>query len=260
MRPARGNLTLIGRGVTSDVFSWRDGMVVKLFHAGTDISRIMQEFDVTNAIHHAGFAAPAVHEIIEHEKRNGIVMERIEGPSLLDANQSKPWRMWSAVRQLARMHADLHGYPAPAFLPQQRQLLAERIAAIPWKTSEDRVVAERLLSTLPDGESICHGDFHPGNVILSSQGPIVIDWSTASRGSPLGDVARTSLLFDNAEIPTTVPMFGRHFFGIFRQWFHRVYLYEYFRVRPGSRKEIQQWRSVISLPPKARPRRRLVFV
>ena len=35
------------------------------------------------------------------------------------------------------------------------------------------------LDTLPDGQRFCHGDYHPGNVILTKAGPIVIDWMTA---------------------------------------------------------------------------------
>jgi aminoglycoside phosphotransferase (APT) family kinase protein len=56
----------------------------------------------------------------------------------------------------------------------------------------------RMLGGLPDGEAVCHGDYHPGNVIMSSRGPVPIDWENASLGSPVADVARTALLLETA--------------------------------------------------------------
>jgi aminoglycoside phosphotransferase (APT) family kinase protein len=41
---------------------------------------------------------------------------------------------------------------------------------------------------------LCHGDLHPGNVLVDRDGPVVIDWFDAAVGSPVADVARTSLL------------------------------------------------------------------
>lgn len=36
---------------------------------------------------------------------------------------------------------------------------------------------------------VVHGDFHPGNVISSPCGPVIIDWADAAYGSPTWDVA-----------------------------------------------------------------------
>lgn len=51
---------------------------------------------------------------------------------------------------------------------------------------------------MPRREHLCHGDFHPGNVILSATDEVVIDWVDASLGDPLADVARTSVLLSGA--------------------------------------------------------------
>ena len=41
---------------------------------------------------------------------------------------------------------------------------------------------------------MCHGDLHPGNVIMAGDGQVIIDWFDASRGDQVADIARTSLL------------------------------------------------------------------
>ena len=52
---------------------------------------------------------------------------------------------------------------------------------------------------MPDGDRLCHGDFHPGNILMSSRGPVVIDCADASQGNPHADVARTLLILQTAE-------------------------------------------------------------
>jgi aminoglycoside phosphotransferase (APT) family kinase protein len=47
---------------------------------------------------------------------------------------------------------------------------------------------------MPDGDRLCHGDFHPMNVLGNSSQPIVIDWPNACRGDPAGDVCRSYLI------------------------------------------------------------------
>ena len=54
---------------------------------------------------------------------------------------------------------------------------------------------------------LCHGDLHPSNVILTRDGPVIVDWFDASRGDPVADVARSSLMLlgDGANPPRHLP-------------------------------------------------------
>ncbi|WP_308530680.1 aminoglycoside phosphotransferase family protein [uncultured Paenibacillus sp.] len=56
------------------------------------------------------------------------------------------------------------------------------------------------LKSLPDGTRLCHGDFHPENVMIGERN-WVIDWMTGMIGNPAGDVARTLLLFRFGTLP-----------------------------------------------------------
>src|SRR5207253_2945540 len=90
-------------------------------------------------------------------------------------------------------------------LTSQRERIGTRIGEAARLSPDEKEAARRRLSELPDGETICHGDFHPGNILLSRNGPVVIDWTSGTRGHPLGDVAQTSLLFDIASLPKDAP-------------------------------------------------------
>jgi aminoglycoside phosphotransferase (APT) family kinase protein len=86
------------------------------------------------------------------------------------------------------------------------------------------------LETLPDGSQMCHGDFHPGNVILTEFGPVVIDWMMATRGHPAADIARTRLLILFEDLPSRGIKHHIHLLG--RYIFYQTYLKTYRQVDP----------------------------
>jgi Ser/Thr protein kinase RdoA (MazF antagonist) len=47
---------------------------------------------------------------------------------------------------------------------------------------------------MPDGDRLCHGDFHPWNILGPPEAPVVVDWLDACRGDPAADACRTWLL------------------------------------------------------------------
>ncbi len=52
------------------------------------------------------------------------------------------------------------------------------------------------LDGLPRHKKLCHGDFQPGNVIITQEGtPYIVDWSHATQGNGSADVACTYLIF-----------------------------------------------------------------
>lgn len=53
---------------------------------------------------------------------------------------------------------------------------------------------------LGPGETVMHLDLHPGNVMLTSRGPVVIDWSNRAVGPPGADVAMAYLIMACSEV------------------------------------------------------------
>ena len=52
------------------------------------------------------------------------------------------------------------------------------------------------LEGMPKHKKVCHGDFNPGNIIITPEGKAyLLDWSHATQGNASADVARTYLLF-----------------------------------------------------------------
>jgi aminoglycoside phosphotransferase (APT) family kinase protein len=237
---------LIDRGFCSDVFAWGDGRVLKLLHPWVLPEIADREFVATRAVHAAGLPAPAAYDVIEVEGRRGIIFERVNGVSLLAYTQKRPWAIFQAVRELADLHAAIHRVAAPDGLPLLRDRIAARIEAGD-ATDADKQAARDQLAALPGGNVICHGDFHPANVLITARGFKVIDWSSASRGNPIGDVACTSRLLRTAHLPPWAPGYMHFLLRCLRQTMHGSYLNRYFRHHAGSRGQIDAWQAPIAV-------------
>jgi aminoglycoside phosphotransferase (APT) family kinase protein len=232
---------LVARGFVSEVFAWEEGRVLKLYLAGTPFDTVKRAHDVTRAAWESGLPVPATFDLVEVDGRHGIVFERIDGISMRKHFQLRPWKLFSSARQLAELHSQVHGWKAPKEIPPLRQRLEERIDTTAALSESERSRAQWCLSQLPDGESLCHGDFHPDNILLTAHGPVVIDWGTGSRGDATADVAATSLLFERAPLPPDVPAYLRVVVNISRTLLHRRYLNRYFQLRPRGRDALAQW-------------------
>ena len=167
---------MIARGRTAEVFAWKDGQVLKLFLAGFPAKQAKHEAWMTEAAHKAGLPVPAVEGIVEVEGRQGIIFERVDGSSMLQLFKSKPWRIGQMARILAELHAKIHLCEMPELAPLKEDLRGaiQGQAELPGETKE-AILSH--LERLPDGNTVCHGDFHPDNILMSSRGPVVIDWA-----------------------------------------------------------------------------------
>jgi Ser/Thr protein kinase RdoA (MazF antagonist) len=191
----------LAAGRTAEVYAWGDGRVLKLFRPEWGMENATRELAAARAIHAAGVPCPRADEAVEVAGRAGILYERIEGPSLLSLLLARPWRLGAGGRLLGEAHAAIHEVRVPE-MPQVGTILSRRISAAPDLPPGDREAALRALAAL-DGSTgaptLCHGDYHPGNILLDARGPVVIDWENAATGDHTGDVARTLLLLRASE-------------------------------------------------------------
>jgi aminoglycoside phosphotransferase (APT) family kinase protein len=113
---------------------------------------------------------------------------------------------------------------------------------------KDRLLAATalLLNPLLNHDVVCHGDFHPDNIILSPNGPVVIDWTNASSGHPATDVGWTSLVLQLGEVSASMSFIKRWLIQLMRQQFHREYLNRYSQLRAGLAAELKQFLPIVA--------------
>ena len=233
---------LTGSGRTADVHAWGDDRILKLFQDWMPAAAIEREFAITRLAREAGLPVPAAEELVEADGRLGIVFERVRGISMLEILETRPWEIFSMSRLLAELHAKMHASLLPPDSYSQRQRIERGIEWAKDLSEKEKQTIFDMLAQLPDGNVVCHGDFHPDNVLMSDHGPVIIDWMTGTRGHPLGDVARTALLFQTGGLPPRVSFAMRLLINSSRRLIYSIYLNRYLQIHSGSRREIDAWR------------------
>jgi aminoglycoside phosphotransferase (APT) family kinase protein len=167
MRVAAENVIASGRD--SDLLDLGGGRVLRRPRVPRPLDA---EAEVMRRVRAAGYPVPEVFEV----RHDGMVMARVEGPTMLRDLAAHPWRAGRHARTLADLHRRLHVLAA----------------------GED---LRPTFGRTGSGDVLVHGDLHPDNVLLSPAGPVVIDWANAGRGPAGADVADCWLLLASAEAP-----------------------------------------------------------
>jgi aminoglycoside phosphotransferase (APT) family kinase protein len=142
---------VLAAGRDCDVFDLGDGTVLRRHRKGRSAAG---EAAVMAHVAAHGFPCPRVHRVDGPD----LVLERVDGPTLLEELLADPTPARGAAvgAELADLHGALHALPP-----------------------------------MGAGPSLLHLDLHPGNVIQSPGGPVLIDWTNATDGEPGLDVAIT---------------------------------------------------------------------
>jgi aminoglycoside phosphotransferase (APT) family kinase protein len=183
----------LATGSRSAVFAWGRNAVAKVPFAATPEAWIHFEALYSAAVHDAGAPAPRFHGIETIAGRAASIYERVHGRSMWEHMLDDPAQVATHTRLLAELQAHLFTLVPPVALPAQHDRLRCKIRVASSRVDPSLVTALELLPP-PTPSRLCHGDLHPGNVIMASDGPVIIDWFDAARGDRIADIARTSLL------------------------------------------------------------------
>ena len=172
----------IGEGATADVHAWAPGAVVKLFRPGFSRRLAWHEMHMTHTAFTSGAPAPKVFGMVTVEGRFGIVQQRLDGQTLLQLLRSGAMERGQAGAILAGLcHAVHNTPPPPDVLPLGDWMKVFMQSSSDGLPSHIAGEVHSLIERLPPGDGLCHIDPHPGNVIMTAEGPTFIDWTWTMR-------------------------------------------------------------------------------
>ena len=173
----------IGEGAYSEAYAWAPGQVVKLFKPG--VPRRMPWFEVRmlRAVHAAGAPVAEVFGEVTLDGRFGIVLQRLDGPTLWQLSRTGAVTFEQAGAIVAALAMSIHKTTPPPEVLSMRDYMESQLrlddGKIPKHIAADILA---LIDRLPPGDGLCHCDLSPGNVIMTAEGPKLVDWISAMRG------------------------------------------------------------------------------
>ena len=164
--PATGKL--IGSGRTADVYEIDEAWVLR--RNREDWGDAAAEGAVMEHVRAYGYPVPRVRP---GDSRTELVMERLSGPTMVEAIVAGTIDTVEAGTVLASLLRQLHA------LPGRRP-----------------------------GTRVLHLDLHPENVLLTPDGPRVIDWATAEDGDPGLDWGLSAIILAQVAVDDDQPVAG----------------------------------------------------
>jgi aminoglycoside phosphotransferase (APT) family kinase protein len=184
----------IGSGKEAEVFEYGN-RVLKLYRSGVSKTSAFREAAHLALIERLALPAPRVHAVGDHDGRWGLVMDRAAGGAL--ANEMMRSAEPRHIERMVQLHRRIHAEPGHG-LPSLKARLSANIGRAGPLDAQSRDRLLRQLEILPDGDRVCHGDFHPWNIHVADGEFVVIDWLDACCGPAVADVCRTYILFHHA--------------------------------------------------------------
>ena len=233
----------IANGRTAEIFAWHNETVLKLFYDWVELDDINYELRIARTIQSSGLPVPFADKIIQVNGRNGLIYQRIDGITMLEMMTRKPWRGLYYARRMAEHHAMMHAGTIQMNLPPLRKKILNKINQAKALPADLRQKTLNLLEKMPEGNRLCHGDYHPNNILLTKQGEVIIDWSDAALGNPMADLARTTIISIGA---ISTDQIKNPFLKIFIRIFHSMYIQRYFSIHPGGKSEYSLWLPIVA--------------
>ena len=174
---------------------YRDGdMAVKVFDSDYSKADVLNEALNQARVEETALNVPKLIEVSRIDGKWAIVSDFIPGKTLARLMEENPDKRDEYLELFVDLQLKVHSQVCP-LLNKLKDKMNRKISQADLNATI-RYDLHTRLEAMPKHNKVCHGDFNPSNIIISTDGtPYIIDWSHATQGNASADVARTYLLF-----------------------------------------------------------------
>lgn len=219
----------IAIGNTAKLYLYED-KIVKVFKKHLPPSESIYEAKKQEFAYSLGLHVPKIVEVTDIQSQQAIIMEYVKGKTVGELLLNNIERAEHYINICVNVQKNIHAVEIDTELlePMSKKLHHQ----IEWVDHLNQTQKNTLLSRLDKmtyKPRLCHGDFHPFNLIMSDDKVYIIDWVDSSSGDIRADVYRTYLLFSQKSVHLA-----------------DMYLDIYCNNSGLSRNEIFQWAPIIA--------------
>jgi len=252
---------LLASGTSSDIYEYDSGKVCKLYIAQySDMAewifkKILEAYKI-------GLPTPKVYELIEHDGRLGIVMERfygktfneilfahinasIEQSNLMQKILDSTYEIYvKHIKDIAKTLFKVHQIKCKLFYTI-KECFTNCCRHNSSLSQDEKDIVFKLIEDLPDSDGVCHGDPNLANFIYHNDEILIVDWDNCLQSSPLYDITNYVL---GTEYSNTAGMPDEmvRFYSAHKRDFIKIFLNEYVNLSNIDLSDIERW--IILLP------------
>ena len=174
---------------------YRDGdTLVKEFAANYSKANVLNEALNHARVEETDLNVPKIRSIEVVDGNWAIMLDFIQGKTLQQLMDENPEKEDEYLKLFVDLQRTVLSKKVP-MLNKLKDKMQAKISAAKLDATT-RYELHTRLDSMPKHVNLCHGDFNPTNVIITSDGtPYIIDWAHATQGNSSADVARSYLLF-----------------------------------------------------------------
>ena len=176
---------IAGHGSQATVYAKGD-YAVKLYREDYPKRNVFSEAFVMANLEGMNLPFPKVYEILFVDGRYGLRMDRVKG-KMLGEEYADPEKVYGALDAVVDLQLRLQKCNLGSWAPQLKNRMNDDLERNGLLSPELKSKLQEKLGKLPDGESLCHCDFHGGNIFFDGNDYYIIDLLQICRGAPAAD-------------------------------------------------------------------------
>ena len=176
---------IVGHGAQATVYA-KGEYAVKLYRDGYPKRNVFSEAFVMVNLESMNLPFPKVYEILSMGGRYGLRMDRVKG-KMLGEDYSDPLKIEGAIDTVIDLQLLLQKCTLDSWAPTLKGRFHDDLVLNDRLSSELKNNLMELLRELPDGDSLCHCDFHGGNIFFDGVNYTILDLLQICKGNPIAD-------------------------------------------------------------------------
>jgi len=204
---------MIGQGFFGKVYRLDEDTIVKVYSGSDSIPMIENERRMARMALLKGVPTAISYDMVKVGNSYGAVFELLNAKTMNDLLREHPENRDEIIRQYAGLIRQVHGIEMdPGSLPDSREIFLGYLDIIrDHLASGQNLRLRELLRAMPVDRRMIHGDLQMKNIMVTDEGPMLIDMDTLSMGHPVFDLQGIYLayqLFQADEPDNSLNFFG----------------------------------------------------
>lgn len=191
-----GNPIAIGN--TAKIYLY-ENKVIKIFNDYLPNTESSYEANKQIYAYSRGLSVPKVLDVTKIDGKQAIIMEYIKGKTLgtLISENMEQAEYYMSI--FVDTQQKIHKVSADSFVPMSVKL-RHQIESTHNLDRKQKFFLIQKLDSMSFENRLCHGDYHPFNLIMSNNQVTIIDWVDSSAGDIRADIYRTYLLYSQFSV------------------------------------------------------------